>query len=364
MKVRSEFFRMKRFWWWCVPLLAGAWAFAELAGDDEAEKVAKIAGVLNESVDRRLEGAKEGGEARMALFSSYDHLEGSYERNDKLWCADIAEELGGVVVFKGGPGNHRSPGDSYGGVMITPRHILFCNHAHPAYPGSPPPWVNGLGFNFRFVTAEDEVIERELVWGGKVAEQDLWIGLLDRDVPASIKPYRIFPEIEGLGPAAEGRGRAVEVGFSQGSFRLDPEKNHVKFQQLCGNCETSHYGTRTTSEGVEHYEQVPMVYVSNTGAVDCDGSKGPELRAPFRYCVWDGDSGTPRFHLFGDELLLSRIVLFGGGGGISLGARVDEINAAIEAIDLEAVGQSKMQQVTGHQTVVASRKELEASVPR
>jgi len=114
-------------------------------------------------------------------------------------------------------------------------------------------------------------------------------------------------------------------------------------------------------DGVQHYEQVPMIYVSNLGATDCDGSKGLKLRAPFRYCVWDGDSGTPRFHLFGDELLLSRIVLSSGGGGVTLGDRVEGLNSTIEATDLEALERGTLEKVTGYKVEMARREELESA---
>ena len=323
---------------------------------------ADITSILNHSVDRRLEGL-EGGETQMALFSMYDHLSEVYRRNENLWCADLADELNGVATFKGGPGNNMNVGDSYGGVMVTRRHILFCNHAHPAYPGSPPPWIKGLGFRIRFVTSESVVVERELIWGRRVEGQDLWIGLLNEDLPESVKSYRLFPKIDGLSAAGKGILGAVEIGFSQGSSRLPPAVNAMKFQQHCGRCKTSHYGTRTEVDGVQHYEQVPMVYVSNLGAIDCDGSKGLKLRAPFRYCVWDGDSGTPRFHLFGDELLLSRIVVSGGGGGITLGDRVAKLNETIEAVDLGASEHGKIENITKYQVEMATREELEATEP-
>lgn len=334
--------------------------FAIVPACGEKGALAGIDAVLEDSVDRRLEG-REGGEAGMAVFSSYGHVETSYKRNPRLWCADLASELCGVAVFKAGPGSQRGVADSYGGVMITPRHILFCNHAHPTYVGSPPPWINGLGHQIRFVSADDKVIERELVWGGRVEGVDLWIGVLNEDVPESVGSYRIFPDLKELVPEGGSRKRAVEVGFSQGSFRLGPEHSHTKFEQLCGNCETAHYGTRTVVEGVPMYEQVPMIYVSDSSAVDCGKTKGPELRERFRYCVWDGDSGTPRFHLFGDELLLSRIVLSSGGGGVPLGPQMEKINAAIEAIDLEAVEQGRLEKTTGHKPQVATAKELQAS---
>lgn len=328
--------------------------FAKVLGN------AGIASILNNSVDSRLVGL-EGGEKQMALLSIYDHLGEAYSRNEKLWCADLADELNGVTVFKGGPGSRTDPGDSYGGVMITRRHILFCNHSHPTYPGSPPPWTNGLGFRIRFVTSKNWVVERQLIWGRRVEGQDLWIGLLNEDLPPMVKSYRIFPKIDGLSAAGAGFLGAVEIGFSQGSSRLPPATSSTKFQQLCGRCETSHYGTRTEVDGVQHYEQVPMIYVSNLGATDCDGSKGSKLRAPFRYCVWDGDSGTPRFHIFGDELLLSRIVLTSGGGGVTLGDRVEGLNSTIEATDLEALERGTIEKVTGYKVEMARREELESA---
>jgi len=201
-----------------------------LVSGDEAKPVkpSDPATVFNESVDRRLTGL-EGGESNMAVFSICEHLSEAYSRNEDLWCADLGRELTGVAAFKYGPRNNMGIADSYGGVMITRRHILFCNHAHPAYPGSPPPWVNGLGFRIRFVTSDNEIVERQLVWGRRVGEQDLWIGLLNEALPKTVKSYRITPVIDGVTNA---RDKVVEVGFSQGSSRLSPAANHTKIDQL------------------------------------------------------------------------------------------------------------------------------------
>ena len=103
-----------------------------------------------------------------------------------------------------------------------------------------------------------------------------------------------------------------------------------------------------------------MIYVSNTGTVDCTGSKGSELREPFRYCVWDGDSGTPRFYLSGRELLLCRIITMAGGGGVTLGDKSEMLNETIAKIDKQAVLKEIVKEVTGYEVDVVPLRELES----
>lgn len=326
-----------------------------------ANGIGRVASALNDSVDRRLIG-KTGGESQMAVFSSYDHSAGTYTRNTNLWCSDVVSELTGVAAFKGGPGASTGVWDSYGGVMITKRHILFCAHAHPAYPGSST-WVNGLGNNIRFVTAGNVVVQRNLVWGAQVGTNDLWLGLLDQDVPASVNVYRLFPAIAGLGPYGTGTVSAVEIGFSQGTGRVNPQTSYNEENSLCSSCSSSNYGSVVMDGGVGYYQQVPMVYVSNLGGSDCNLSLGPVLRQNFKYCVWGGDSGTPRFHVFGNELLLSRIVLSGGGGGVTVGDKVATLNSTISSVDSGAVTAGVTTAPTGYSVEPATGAELGLFTP-
>lgn len=281
---------------------------------------------LSRELDAMLVG-KAGGETGMAVFSSYDHLAASYRRNDRLWCRELGRQLTGVAVYKG---PRKGSWDSYGGTMITPRHVLFCNHAHP-HPAGSPRWPNGLGQQLRFITADGKIVERTLIHGQRVPGKDLWIGLIDSPVPAAIAVYRLSPDIPGLYSGAFQPFQAPEIGFSQGTGRLTPERSYQKWSPRNRNNPPTHYGTVAGTEEAKTYHQVPMIYVAGTG-MDSANQPKPSPRNPFSYRVWDGDSGTPRFHLVKGELLLTRII-----SGAAVAGKGDMLDATIATVDATAI---------------------------
>jgi hypothetical protein len=116
------------------------------------------------------------------IYSTQDHANAIYVRNPQCWCYDLSEQL-----------TCCSPWNSYGinqraGTLITPRHIVYAKH-FPIQPGS----------TIRFVTANNQVITRTVTLTANDgtpagSNPDIDVGLLNEDVPDSIKPCYFLPD--------------------------------------------------------------------------------------------------------------------------------------------------------------------------
>lgn len=312
--------------------------------------------LLLDSVDTRLVG-KDGGEAEMKVFSTKNHSTSTYVRNVDLWCADVADQLTGVAAYKG-------PTDaieSYGGTMITKRHILFCEHGHPG-----PAATGGPGYDIRFVDASGNPVERELIHGKQVSvggvPVDLWIGLLDEEIPNSVKVYRAPPAEVNMLTFVNWGTTIPTIGVSQGSGRLTPEQNYAKLNAnqstplvpliKCLSPGYGTFGTLPTPPYKGTYTQESMVWIIDSHSTTCPPDPA-DLRSGFKYVLWDGDSGTPEFYLAGNEPLLINII-----SGSSVYDKVDALNDTIEALDIEAENLNKIPDVTGLEFVRAPLSEL------
>jgi hypothetical protein len=122
-----------------------------------------------------------------AIFTTQDHATPTYVRNTDCWCYDLAEEMTCISPWNSASGS--PSGVTGGGTLITPRHIYMA--AHFKIP---------VGATIRFVTADNQVVNRELVasythplYVNGSFNFDITVGLLASDVPASITPAQTLP---------------------------------------------------------------------------------------------------------------------------------------------------------------------------
>ena len=108
------------------------------------------------------------------IYLTQDHENATYIRNPNRILPQA--NLTGVSPWNSDLGNRKA------GNAITPRHLHFATH-----------YAIALNATVRFVTLDDEVIERTLVSRQNVAG-DLSIGTLDSDLPESILPSKVLPE--------------------------------------------------------------------------------------------------------------------------------------------------------------------------
>jgi hypothetical protein len=119
--------------------------------------------------------------AALPLFSTQDHTTPTYVRNTGAWCAPYAAALTAIS-----PWNSQG-GGGMAGILISPRHVLFCTHWRPS------------GGTIRFIAADNTVITRTLTAvsslpGYSGYYPDLSVGVLDSDVPGTIAFARVLPD--------------------------------------------------------------------------------------------------------------------------------------------------------------------------
>lgn len=115
------------------------------------------------------------------VFTTQDHENSIYVRNNNCWGYNF--DWSGVSPWNSFDQVRRA------GVLISPRHILFAQH----YPIP-------IGTTLRFITNDNQVVNKTLINTENVIfsndiesiSTDLTVGLLDSDVPNSIKYYKIL----------------------------------------------------------------------------------------------------------------------------------------------------------------------------
>jgi hypothetical protein len=125
------------------------------------------------NVDSRLTG-KTASTAK-PIFSTLDHNSDTYVRNINNWAYDIDLTALGTWVSE----------FTMGFTAISPRHVIFAAH----YPLS-------VGQTVRFVTNDNTTIARTITAITIASTQPLYpdygIGLLNSDLPSSIRPVKIL----------------------------------------------------------------------------------------------------------------------------------------------------------------------------
>ena len=309
---------------------------------------------------------KTPGSTGMNRFTSQNHAAGTYTHNPDWFAAALGSQLQACAALKFLPNYAWSSGahqmQSYGGVLITPRHVLYCHHAHPHAEGT---WsVRDLGpQKIRFVKADNTVVDvvqlaqseqpssswtdeqitaaeastpgfvsfkGELVAQGDNTCQgyvDLCVALIDTDLTThGINPVPIMQE----------RSLAELI-----ALRYDNDGNHLPVIHM-----TQGAGRVTSSVPPTPISDYPQ-YNEVMAAIGppqkfTNGIEG------FDYAVWDGDSGTPTFVLHDGDIYLDGIAVSQPFGRVSPGLYYEEINQMIAAADAGAIALGRLSTPTGY----------------
>lgn len=264
------------------------------------------------------------GATSMELFTTKNHLTKEYVRNPDLWASAYTDQLVGTVAYK-----YPALKESGGGILISPRHVLYCQHYHP--------WAANTGGRgstpqiLRWVLPDGTIVEAEQIAqsdtnpdrpGFNGPTLDLCVGLLDRDVEVLGVP--VIPILDYTPQALEAngmpRGDPLKFSLTQGS-RSGPEpfNNYPKFhQQMLGLPSTA----PSTFEGLP------------------EGAK-----ADFRkvhYYTHGGDSGTPMVSLVNGVVYLTRLI-----SAPDVASNLADINLLLEGAEDYAIELGRLSSHTG-----------------
>jgi len=235
--------------------------------------------IVSATVDAILAEAMPYSSEKKKLYTSQDFIGLIFERNPDVWCAEM--DFTGCSPWNSYDGPRRA------GTLVTPRHIIFSSH-----------YAIPTNATIVFVTSANEVISRTVI-ATKLALNDVTVGLLDSDLPASIKPYKVLP-----------KNYRNYIGSGSPVVVLDQEEKAIIAFDI---------GTLTniTLEG--------NLYLS------CYAAPTSAVEIPWGEELISGDSGNPTFFYIDNELVLAS-VHFGPWYGVSIGKHFDTINSTIEQL--------------------------------
>lgn len=252
----------------------------------------------------------------MPLFSSKSHSAQSYTRNPDLWCKPLEGRLCSVAVWKS------QGADSYGGTLISPRHVLYCAHAFPN--GRPPGASSYVQRTIRFVRPDGSVVNAVQIADrgsaghnavhpvGDPLRADLAVGLLDRDMTQ-----------EGFEP--------IPIATIDPTFLSRMQQEHVP--TVCVSQGTARSTNSFNPNPPELHPIKAYIRSVTPGPAVFSGT----FYAPFsQYRVWDGDSGTPQMLVFRGELYLFRIFTVSNFNGPQPGTRRDTIEDLISRVEQDS----------------------------
>jgi hypothetical protein len=272
------------------------------------------------------------------LFTVKNPASNIFIRNPNVWCNDLVNQLTSQVVYKDFAGSMYS----YGGILITPRHVLYCRHAHPQAQGTWPPNLN-TRCDLRFVKTDNTSISCVQLHQAPSASHDLVVAVIDRDLSlsgihvmpiASINSYEVNIFNNILIPKliiTQGLGRAG----SSGPLIVANTNNPLTgsdIQAAIGYIAFNHTNPNTFWGATSAN---PFRFFSVLGGV------------PEAYKIWDGDSGTNACICVNNNLYLWNIIAYADGFGPLVASLSATVNSLIEQADNNAISMGRLQSPTG-----------------
>jgi hypothetical protein len=269
----------------------------------------------------------KAGAPHMNVFSVKNHATQTYVRNPDVWCAPWVPKLTGIAAYKASLGSY----ESYGNIMITPRHMLRTGHAGTVASKT---WsVNHYApfdATTRFVKVDGTVVNRQQMGQYKIPDLDLSVAVLDEPVPEGI---HVIPLID-----------IPWSWFTDAQINLYSMLRSYDIPLIVAS-QGAGRGTRVVPPiPVSDYPQYndSMFWTGWMGSTD--------RYKDLDYAVWDGDSGTPATILYGDTLYLYTIVSSSGISG-----NIPRIIEAIDACDADCVARHALDPTQGFPQVTGLR---------
>jgi hypothetical protein len=171
-----------------------------------------------------------------------------------------------------------SGGGNRAGTAITPRHIIYASH-----------YKIPVGATVRFVTNDNEVVERNVVNIQSISSTDITIGTLDSNLPSTIKPVKFLPPDWSKYMAFD-----KNLKYGENAYLLKP-----RIPALC----------------LDQEEKALIADVMGfTGGQATFTLPADVKMRQFNEQIVVGDSGNPSFFIIDNELVLITVWTFGGYG--------------------------------------------------
>jgi hypothetical protein len=288
-----------------------------------------------------------GGSQNMKVFSVDDHVNSIYQYNQNMWAYNLRHQLSARVVVKNWLPTHQNLNDSrpedYGGVLITPRHVLYCKHAHPHAANTwPPSLADDRPCFVRFVLADGTPVDAVQISQFEATDVDLCIATLDRDVA------QLGVSVMPLNPYNGNFLRTVQLAGGIGEQWISSEtlpffsvsQGYAPGQGLPWTQPASDYPY--PDHGVLCY----IIDIFNEKYTPTSPTPQVTTYLNFNYSVYDGDSGSPTFFLYDGTVYLYQI-LSGIWTGPDVSNHIPLLNELIQQSDNYAIQLGRLGAPTG-----------------
>ena len=244
--------------------------------------------VVNESVFTAINGYDASTDKPM--FNNLGNAS-TMTRTTDNWMHDLVGSTGISPLNSHNVGG--VAGTRMGGVLITPRHMVFARHY--VLP------VNKIVYFYdRNNVRYDRVITANAYHGMGSANGDYYVAVLDSDLPSEIEPLKVFPPdfYKYLDPS-----QITLPQYLPGRFTFSDDFPIIHTDQ-----EEKSLIARATSidvgeEGIAGFDAYPDSYqTGDLGKMMYGTPIDTDLQA-WREGLISGDSGTPHFALIDDELI-------------------------------------------------------------
>jgi hypothetical protein len=263
---------------------------------------------IGDSVDALIEGKTPA--TSKPLFTTINHSTATYLRNQNCWANGLAGLTGFSVWNSATPKKHAT--------AITPEHVIFCGH-----------WPLSEGSTVRFVTANNQVVERTLakvkreptfvsVFG--TAYPDFQIARLNEPLPASIEPLPLLPS-DYVSYLPSRIFSDVGGGWYHNWYYIPG----VVTDQDC-NALLFRFSMITYKATSIYYDAQPV----STGG-NYDPTQFP-VRASFGEAMIDKDSGNPMCLVINGQLVLLSAVTTPGPKGTAFHEHIAMIDQLIDDV--------------------------------
>jgi len=242
--------------------------------------------------------------SRRAIFSTRNHATSTYVRNADCWAQDL--DITCVPVYS-------TPTGRRNGCLISPQHLIFATHYQYA--------VNDT---IRFVAPDNTIVTRILTAKQSLPQSgyypDITVGVLNSTVPETISYAKVINGTSWDDTYAPGThmgedylkwGLLPMLWVSQDDYALV----QVPYKFDLGEPETGYILWMIN----KIYTARPYYYRS-------------EVRKYLENDIRGGDSGSARFLIFGDDLVLLSLTTGGNGAGSHVSGFIAEINALMTSL--------------------------------